>query len=81
MDAVLITLLTKLNKVSNVAAAEILGSDEADEVRNELSALPKSINVSNVVVAMILVSDEADGAKNESACTSEVKTAYNETPD
>lgn len=78
MDAVPITSLTKLNKVSNVAAAEILGSDE---VRNELSALPKSINVSNVVVAMILGSDEADEAKNESAFTSEVKRAYNETPD
>ena len=71
VDAVPIMLLTKLNKVSNVAAAEILGSNEANKVRNELSALTKSINVSDVVIAAILSSDEADKARNESACTSD----------
>lgn len=65
VDAVPIMLLTKLNKVSNVAAAEILGSNEANKVRNELSALTKSINVSDVVIAAILSSDEADKARNE----------------
>ena len=71
MDAVPIMLLTKLNKVSNVAAAEILGSNEANKVRNELSAVTKSINVSDVVIAAILSSNEADKARNESACTSD----------